>query len=312
MADLENKQPDLQSGDKSGNPDASLYPTSAKYARRRKQRNIACIVTGVAATGVLILGIISFLGKVSGQFTIKMDPRVAPSTLQLFDKAKDGSAQSILTAKGLDNAHVTTADSVFKYLDDTVKIKEDNDLNGSHNMSRETTSASTGETTSIDTALIFTFYAENISPNEDAIFDYKMTIDDYVSPTNSAVQPYSYLRVALYQNIWKEDGSGSHDFTVYALESVNENAAGDHREILSTYRENDGKHSPIYTYDGTHGYCETFEDPYTIFNRQAITLKPSEKMGFTVACWLEGNDPDCYGTAPEGSSFTFSMAFSAH
>ncbi len=307
MADLENKQPDMQLNNKKGKPDASLYPTSAKYARRRKQRNVACIVTGVAATGVLILGIISFLGKVSGQFTIKMDPRVAPSTLKLFDKV-DGSASELLTAEGLSNAHVTTADSVFKYVDE---LKTDNELYGSHNYTK-TKASENNEQSTIDLALVFTFYAENISANEDAIFDYKMTIDDYVSPTNDAVQPYTYLRVALYENIWTEDGSGSHDFTVYALESVNTNAAGDKRECLSTYRENDGKHAPSYTYDGNHGYCESFEDPYTIFNRQAITLKPAERMRFTAVCWLEGNDPDCNGSAPEGSSFTFSMAFSAH
>ncbi len=308
MADLENKQPDLQTDNKSGMPDSSLYPTSAKYARRQKQKKIACIVTGVAATGVLILGIISFLGKVSGQFTIKMDPRVAPSTLKLFDKATDGSASELLTATGLSNAHVTTADTVLEYVD---TLKSDNNLYGSHNMTK--TTSSSGEETSIDTALVFTFYAENISANEDAIFDYKMTIDDYVSPTNSAVQPYTYLRVALYENIWKEDASGTHDFTVYALESVNTNAAGDKRECLSTYRTNSsGQRSPVYSYDNNHGYCEPFEDAYTVFNRQAITLKPSEKMRFTAVCWLEGNDPDCYGNAPEGSSFTFSMAFSAH
>ncbi len=308
MANLENKQPDLQPGDKKGKIDASLYPTSAKYARRRKQRNIACIVTGVAATGVLILGIISFLGKVSGQFTIKMDPRVAPSTLKLFDKV-DGSASELLTASGLSNAHITTADTVLDYVD---TLKGDNNLYGSNNLTKKKTSAESGEETTIDLALVFTFYAENISSNEDAIFDYKMTIDDYVSPTNGAVQPYTYLRVALFENIWKEDGTGSHDFTVYALESVNTNAAGDKRECLSTYRKNDDKLSPSYTYDGNHGYCEPFEDAYTIFNRQAITLKPEERMRFTAVCWLEGNDPDCYGTAPEGASFTFSMAFSAH
>lgn len=309
MANSENKQPDLQlPNNKKGKPDSSLYPTSAKYARRRKQRNIACIVTGVAATGVLILGIISFLGKVSGQFTIKMDPRVAPSTLKLFDKV-DGSASELLTADGLANAQLTTADTVFDYVDG---LKSDNELYGSHNFSK-TKKTDSGEESTIDLALVFTFYAENISSNEDAIFDYKMTIDDYVSPTNSAVQPYTYLRVALYENLWKEDGTGSHDFTVYALESVNTNVAGDNRECLSTYKTNsEGRYSPYYTYDGNHGYCESFEDPYTIFNRQAITLKPLERMRFTAVCWLEGNDPDCMGSAPEGASFTFSMAFSAH
>lgn len=314
MADLSTNQPNLNEpqnqkdkpSKKGGNPDSLLYPTSAKYARRRKQRNVALIVTGVGALGVLMLGIISFLGRVSGQFTIKMDPRIAPSTMKLFDKV-DGESRELLTATGLANAHVTTASRVFSYVD---TLKTNNDLHGSNNMTKETTVD--GETSSIDTALVFTFYAENISKSEDAIFDYDMTIDDYTSPTNSAMQPYAYLRVAVFDNLYDESGNGSHDCTIYALSTNEENAAGDYRECLSKSKTIDSKRQPAYTYDGGDGYCEPFKDAYTILNRSAVTLEPQKKLRFTVVAWFEGEDPDCHGDAPEGSSITLSMNFSAH
>lgn len=315
MADLKENQPSMNSSNanndsslpsKKGNPDSLLYPTSAKYARRRKQRNVALIVAGVGAVGVLMLGIISFLGRVSGVFTIKMDPRVAPSTMKLFDKV-DGTASELLTANGLANAHVTTAERVLDYVD---TLKTNNDLHGSNNMTQTTTV--NGEASSIDTALVFTFYAENVSDTEDAIFDYSLVIDDYTSPTNSAVQPYSYLRVAIYENLYDENNNGTHDCTIYALDSVNKNAAGDYRECLSTYKTVDSVREPRYTYDGGDGYCESFEDAYTIANKSAITLAPTKKLRYTVVAWFEGNDPDCYGSAPEGSSITLSMSFSAH
>lgn len=313
MADLKENQPSMNGSNtndgnslpsKKGNPDSLLYPTSAKYARRRKQRNIALIVGGVGAVGVLMLGVIAFLGRVSGVFTIKMDPRIAPSTMKLFDKV-DGDSKELLTASGLANAHVTTAETVFTEVD---KLKTDNDLNGSHNLSQGTTSD--GE--SIDTALVFTFYAENVSDTEDAVFDYSLVIDDYTSPTNSAVQPYSYLRVAIYENLYDPEGNGSHDCTIYALESINENAAGDYRECLSTYRTVDSKKKPTYKYGSGDGYCEPFADNYTVANKTAITLPAQKILRYTIVAWFEGNDPDCYGSAPEGSSITLSMSFSAH
>ncbi len=285
------------------NQDALLYPTSAKYARRRKQRNVALVVTGVGLVGVLMLGIISFLGRVSGQFTIKMDPRVAPTNMKLFETV-DGDEKTLITAKGLNNAYATSAQTVFEYVD---TLKSNNTLNGSNNLSRKNTS--NGEEENIDLALVFTFYAENTSKSEDATFDYSMAIDDYVEPTNSSIQPYSYLRVALFENLYQEDGNGSHDCNIYALESTKTNAAGDNREILSTFREVD--RSPRYTYNDI-GYCTPFEDAYSIFTREGITLRAKEKMRFTIVAWFEGNDSDCTGNTPTGSSMTFSVNFKAH
>ena len=299
-------EPSPKKEEKKNNTKEPLYPTSAKYARRRKERNIALIVAGVGLTGVLMLGIISFLGNVSGQFTIKMDPRVAPTTMKLLDKPVDGTHKELLTAEGLSNAQVTTASRVFEYVD---TLKEDNELYGSHNMTKTITT--NGEETSLDFALVYTFYAENVSENEDAIFDYQMTIDDYTSPTNAAYQPYTYLRVALFENLYVAEGNGKHDVSIYALENTNLNANNDYRECLSTSHTVDSHRSPAYTYQG-NGYCEPFEDPYTIFNRQGITLEPRKIMRFTVVAWLEGNDPECRGDAPEDCSFTFSMSFTAH
>ncbi|HBE99096.1 MAG TPA: hypothetical protein DDW18_03570 [Firmicutes bacterium] len=291
---------------KKNNASTPLYPTSVQYAKRRKERNIALIVTGVGLVGVLMLGIISFLGKVSGQFTIKMDPRVAPSTMKLLDKPVDGTYKEILTAEGLTNAQVTTANRVFEYVD---TLKEDNNLNGSHNMSKTITTNKEEKT--LEFAFIYTFYAENISENEDAIFDYQMTIDDYASPTNAAYQPYTYLRVALFENPYVAEGNGKHDVSIYALESTELNASQDYRECLSTSRSIDSLRTPAYSYQN-YGYCEPFEDPYTIFNRQGIILEPRKMMRFTVVAWLEGNDPECRGEAPEDCSFTFSMSFTSH
>lgn len=308
------KQDDKKPETKPNDPvqDDTLSDTSKRYARRKKQKRIALIVTSVGAVGVLMLGIIAFLGRVSGQFTIRLNQHTISQNLKLSEDRSDGSMTDLLLATGLDNAYTTTAKDVLNYVD---TFKDDEDLSGNHNYSRAVSGQS--DAAPVNMALIYTFYATNTSASDPVSYTISMAIDSYTSPTNAAVQPYSYLRVALYENLCAAEGEEeTHNFTVYATpnqkgQGTSVGGSEDYRECLSDYSTVDNLRLARYDYDGNHGYCEEFAGNMQIFDRSAITIDPLSTMRYTVAVWLEGADPECYGQPPEGSSFTFTMTFAS-
>jgi hypothetical protein len=294
-------------------PDTSTpSDTSRRYARRQKQKRIALIVTSVGAVGTLMLGIIAFLGRVSGQFTIRLDQHTISQNLKLSENRTSGSMSDVLLAAGLDNAYTTTAKDVLGYVD---SLKDEEDLSGSHNYSRAMSGQS--DASPVNLALVYTFYAINSSASDPVTYRLSMAIDSYTSPENSAVQPYSYLRVALYENACAAEGEEeTHAFTVYA--NANQQGHGtksggdsDYRECLSDFSMVDNLRLARYDYDGNHGYCDEFVGNMQIFDRENVTVEPLQTMRYTVVVWLEGADPDCYGQPPEGSSFTFTMTFTS-
>lgn len=296
---------------KDGISNSSSSDTSRRYARRQKQKRIALIVTSVGAVGTLMLGIIAFLGRVSGQFTIRLDKQTISQNLKLSEHKTSGTPSDLLLASGLDNAYATTAKDVLSYVD---TLKSEEDLSGNHNLSRTPAGE---EATPMNLALIYTFYATNFSSADSVSYTLSMAIDNYTSPTNYAVQPYSYLRVALFENFCAKEGEDeTHAFTVYANanqhgQGTSVNGADDYRECLSDFSTVDGLRLARYDYDVKHGYCDEFAGNMQIFDRPAITLPALSVMRYTVVVWLEGADPECYGQPPEGSSFTFTMTFSA-
>ncbi|MDD5885054.1 MAG: hypothetical protein PUC66_03310 [Erysipelotrichaceae bacterium] len=305
----EQKKPNAKKKDSFS--DSSPSDTSRRYARRQKQKRVALIVTSVGAVGTLMLGIIAFLGRVSGQFTIRLDKQTISQNLKLSEHKSAGTPSDLLVASGLENAYVTTAKDVLSYVD---TLKGEEELDGSHNFSR-TLPGEEGKSTNL--ALVYTFYAINSSAADSISYNVSMAIDNYTSPTNYAVQPYSYLRVALFENVCTAEGEEeTQAFTVYASanqhsQGTNPGGAEDYRECLSDYSTVDGLRMARYDYDGNHGYCEEFEGNMQIFDRPAVTLLARQTMRYTVVVWLEGADPECYGQAPEGASFTFTMTFAA-
>lgn len=273
------------------------FGTPESFAKAKKQKRIALIALSVGLMGVTVFSLLSFLGRVSGQFTIKVAPDLDVSYLRLTETL-DGQKSSFLKAKGLDAAHPDLAKDVLDYVDSLDKST----LGGSNNKVKTSSSSSK------ETALVYTFYVHNESEEEEGLFRMNLNITDYSSPINDAKQPYSYLRVACYVNPAEEEEAN--DFTVYALSSSSgigtTEGEKDDRECLSSYMIKEDLRTPTYTYDGAHGYCEDFASPYSIFQRNEA-IAPKKALRITLAMWLEGEDVDCAGDVPEGTSMTFGL-----
>ena len=288
-----------------------VYESHIKSAKsihfaRSGQRIAAAVGSGC----VLMVGLMAMLGYFLGTqpgFSIQIEDGSAlrKSVFLHSDRSKieshdDGVLR--LYATGLMNAKPTTARFVMDYF---WSLNEEENLTGTHVFSR-------GE--SVQEALIFTFYLSNIT-SQDKEFTFFVQLDAYLPPKNLDVNhPYSYLRLATV--VGREDGSYS-NVTFYG----SPNSAGlgtvdggpfDNRECVSEYellQKDDSKiRNPLCGVDG-NDYCVNFlEDTQSILV-QNYSMLPNDVWRFSIIVFLEGNDPDCTRSAPEGCRLSLSAHF---
>lgn len=289
--------------------------TPERVAKRHRRRTIAAFVASISSAVLIALSIIAFLGRVSGNFTVTIDPRDYTNRLTL-SQGIDGSRTPTLLGSGIENAKPIAASEVFRYLENEVYPLPQEQAQGSHNYE-----VGEGEERSAY-AMTYTFYLHN-QTDEELPYRHSFFIESYSSPTNDALEPYEYLRIALYVN---EPASfpgddETHEKEIYGLES-NYPGTGegenDTRECVSSFTgpvDEDG--NPITRYprtdsgEETSGYCTPFIDSTGHIIDETRTILPLQTLRYTVVAWLEGFDPECRGKAPEGASMTFRMEFDA-
>ena len=296
-----------------------------RLARRRKMKKAWIILASSALGGILVLSIIAYLGRVSNAFTISIDPRTAQNTI-VFKQSPNSPTgtdeTTYLTAEGMQNSWQTGADSVFAHAatlyPETNYSPDRNPLIGSHNYKDQQFIEGVEGPVVVDKALFYTFYLSNAS---DGAIDYSfnMKLENYVSPSNNAQEPYTYLRVALFENTFiREVGATqTHNYTVYALSNYEyKNGAGDYREPISAWvprTDAEGNITHVAAGNVTpelNDYAVPFIANREFFDRSG-NLQQGEIKRYTIAIWIEGNDPDCYGRSPEGVTMTFGLYFSA-
>ena len=280
--------------------------TPEKAAKRRKRRNIAIAVGSTSAAVLAMLMIIAFLGRVSGNFTISIDPRDFSNRLGLSYEV-DGSMTSTMLGSGLSEAKPVAASQVFNHIDSfdsSAQLSGENSLYEGEGDSRR------------NYALVYTWYLRNKTDDE-VTYRVTLNVSDYVSPTNEAIEPYEYLRVAVFVNpvLTFPGAEQTHDYTVYGLQSRTAGTAEDDddvRECISQFStDEDGRRNPMSTDNQkSSGYCTPFLDTKgRIFDLSGMTIAPSAAVRYTLVAWLEGYDPECRGKAPEGASMTFSLEY---
>lgn len=319
------------------------YTRGAKYARRKRNRRIALIVAAVSALGVSTLGIIAFLGRVSGNFTIRVDPRRSDPLISLSLLPNSGPTTTFLKANGLSAATPAGGDTVYNYVSEFFKgdVKRNENgqplvdsegnfiPNGGHLSGENTLKKkirSNQEEVTLDQAIVYTFYLRN---EDFRPIDYTMSMNlsAYTQPTNQANQPTDYLRIMIFENEvlnMSDPSSEKHDCTVYgAVSSSTYNTAygaangfTDHRECISQYY-NPETHKTFTVRDPSldkvaamQGYCEPFLTTNDrLFEKRGIHLATAGVMRYTIVCWLEGYDPECFGTPPQGVEIAFDIHF---
>ena len=265
--------------------------TAEKIQARRRRRNIAAIVLSVALLGFIGFTIAAFLGRVSGNFTVALNPRNKSDNLSLSLQA-DSDKTSTLLADGIANANPAASDQVFDYLDDNV-FNQDN-LGGSYNaywqngiVSGSLLSAEKGEE-AVAAALVYVFYLHNNT--EEALTD-----------------------------SLADDGS-SEGFEIYGYQSLEKGTVDggkdDTRECVSKTMKTKDEEGNVLRYPSldltrpeSKGYCTPFYDETGVIIRDQALIAPKATVRYCIVSWLEGNDAECSGAVPEGASMTFQMEF---
>ncbi|MCR4562991.1 MAG: hypothetical protein K5694_07315 [Bacilli bacterium] len=210
---------------------------------------------------------------------------------------------TILNAEPATNMECVTAKEVMSYMNTLYEVEN---LSGANNL----ISVETG----MQQALVYTFYLANADKAAAQAFSYYVSLDSYFSPTNGAVEPYSYLRVLIFENV---ASSGEHNHAWYG--ALNSSGAGtiedptDLRECISSVRNEQPydyttPRTPIYK-DGDMAYCEPFKDDSRLVEVHNRSIAPGESVRFTIVTYFEGEDPDSRKQSPKGSSLALSVHF---
>lgn len=309
-----------------------MLPSMVSYEKKRKQKKIILAVLGVSFVGVSMLSIIAFLGRYSGNFTVKLDNGIQ-SELTMSDNKDftEGTGTTYLRATGLQYPTLITVDSLpsdtgeesldldanagnknksLYYTDHgkpiTLLTEDEADLAKDTDAMLWTTSLPEGYKQD-DLYFCFTFFVRNASYNAATPYMVSMTLDNETLPDDSTAPALSsIMRVRCYENlVTDEETDITHNSTTYAkaltTPVTNSDGTVEKRERVSGTNTKSAYYSE---------YCQNFYDDNTTVFSSIKTLQPQNTMRYTVLLWLEGYDVDAKGAGKmKGSSISFSMHF---
>ncbi len=271
------------------------------YVQKRRRKKIAAIV-GAACSGVaIVMMLIAFLGYHVGAFTVKLRQNDVKLMLtQDSESAMDGKTEE----EGADTTSGTTyllVSSLPKFELHTDAMLQDHDRYDNAN------------TDYLDGALInpkndevvslyyfkYTFFLKNIGQYT-ADYRFNLRISENQQPTN--VHGYGYddiMRVRLYQNI-----GNSHNYKTYAKPPRSGTEGHIDEEGNIKYEEKISNTSPYY--------ATNFTDSSNIANVDMDNFHKGQYIRYTILVWLEGSDPQCKNTAPEGGSIKLEISITAN
>lgn len=271
-----------------------MYET--EFVRKKKRKIRVAVSTGICSIGVIALGIVAFLGRHVGTFTVKLNTgNVAlslsqtksfedPSTylminyLPMFEECTYGA---ILRETHIDNEELHYNDQGPANLDDHGEISSLNYFK-------------------------YTFYVKNIG-NMTAGYDISFNILDN-KLSNDKRSLLDTLRVAIYSNV----GDSEHEHTVYAKPAAEKHYDDDGNETMKEYiataKDRATSSKPYY------GLAEMFDSENRITNYTVKDFRTDDIIRYTIVCWLEGEDPQSvnYKTAPEGAVVKLGVEINAY
>lgn len=240
--------------------------------KRRRRRKIAAIFAIVGAIGTTVLGIVAFLGRQVGTFTINLkNDGVALSmdTHKTFD-----NPTSYLSAAGFDKISGPYNYSWFVTPDPETHIRLRDRLHS------EDTDYTLGRDSNENGIRFFkyTFYIKNTGALH-AGFDMNINLNENLAPKNGAQPLDQYLRIMVFED--------DNDPVIYAHYSLTLDPGPDF-----DYREYVTK-GPEAEQDGNYfGKAELFRSE-TVLVSLRNTLEPDQIRMYTLVFWLEGDDPEC-------------------
>lgn len=265
------------------------------YVKKRKRKRAAAIIIFVGTVGCTALGIVAFLGRFVGTFTVSLNN--GNVNLALSQTASFEKSESLLRVDTLPEFEETAFEALPPHSE----------------LDNENTDYLYGARYDGDTMVgidffKYTFYLKNVG-SKVARYDFKLKI---VESTISEDGTNRYLDDTIRVMIYQDEGlSPDHDYVVYAKEAAEYNYLTDgtrtRREFITEYPKNN-------TEDETHPLAQTFVSPTVIAEHSVSNFGINEMKRYTVVTWLEGFDPqsDDEFTAPKGAKMKLGVEINAY
>jgi hypothetical protein len=285
-----------------------------KFEKRRKQKKRTAIVASVSGVGVLILGIVAFLGRSVGSFTVKMDNEGV--RLALSRKYASEEKTSFLLINKLPSFKQTEYSSLPKaeVLDDETYDYDSTEIGAAvRNPNTATDDEPDGQIQELK-FFKYTFYVSNVGDKK-ADFNINFNIVENNKSTDGTNRSLlDVLHVEIFENaVTDDDKTKTHDSTFYANAPTygTRSEIVDGKKVSRSDREYVSKGPDSKYWTGTmdaptlfaEPFVKTGDEPSQIAVRNWKNLKSGEYVRYTFVCWLDGNDLDDQGgEPPQGAS----------
>ena len=273
------------------------------YVRRIRRKRIAAFLSLGATAGLVTFGIISFLGRSVGTFSIVLQK--SNVSVALCENSNFENPTSYLNVPNLPDITTWTYGSLVETGDDKLD-NEDNTWVGYGAYKNEQ-----GEIIGLN-YFKYTFFIKNTGLIA-AAYNISLNITDITTPKNSANHTLDdILRVMVYENDGY-DSSNHSNKRIFAKTSRGVNYTDDtettitHQEYIAGDRTN---------VRNNFGFAEEFEsidkNGGVIMSSSVRDFRMDSMIRYTIVYWLEGWDPECGNVDPEGCSIKLGVTIKAY
>ena len=246
------------------------------------------------AIGVFVL--VAFLGRFVGTFTVALD--MGDVKLSLSEKSSFESPTSYIKLKSIPGfGSITFTD-----------LPDDEELDNEENTySKWIIKGDDGETLKF---FKYTFFVKNngMAP---ASYDLKVNLTRNTPSTDNRYLD-SILRVIVYHNNVNSD---THERSIYAKKSDVANPTYGYEDGEVTFKEyisfRDPEKAEDYGYTFP-GFANVFESDTVVAKIPQINLESDETIRYTIVAWLEGEDKQATGPAPENATLKLGVTINAY
>ena len=273
------------------------------YVRRIRRKRIAAFLSIGATAGLVTFGIISFLGRSVGTFSIVLQK--SNVAVSLCEQSNFEKPSSYLNVPNLPDITVWTYRSLVETGDDKLDNEENTWVGYGAYKNNE------GEIVGLN-YFKYTFFIKNTGLIT-AAYDISLNITDITTPKNSANHTLDdILRVMVYENDGY-DSSNHQNKRIFAKTSRGVNYVDDQETEITHQEYISGDRTDVHN---NFGFAEEFE---TISSKGGIIMSSSVKnfkmdamIRYTIVYWLEGADPECQNVDPEGCSIKLGVTIKAY
>lgn len=279
---------------------------SRKKYRNKMKRRLVLSILFLTISAILI---IAFLGTRVGNFTIQLKPsnkQLALSLETTFNETTTRLRADKLKCSGEMSVRELPSDDILDKVDGY--FDENNNPIGSHNGDALSSNNENGyDVGSNGNYLAYTFFLKNLG-EEDAFYDFTLNLEGIKKPIIDGKEPLGLdevIRVRIYSNKVTYDENNNivseHNYDTYAKAKRNVNVGEDQNEYVSDYYKEYGK-AKLFNYTQGEG----------LINLTSLSISSQSIIRYTIVCWIEGDDPECYGQIPAGSAIQLGVKLIAY